>query len=118
MGALAGNINIQQREGTALLFAIQVLAALMYPLQGFLNFAVYARPRYLDWRMHGHTRLGAISKAMALEPYNPQQSQRHTLQPVSLRRIIAKDSKKSLGTCREASAGDVTIDHRQHGEEA
>lgn len=119
IGILSGDIDIQLREGTSGLFAVQMIAALMYPLQGFLNFAVYARPRYLDWRMHGYTRLGAVAKAMALEPYDPHRSQRHKLQPVSLRRIQSnEDSKKSLHTCREASAGDVTTNYNQPEDEA
>jgi hypothetical protein len=53
-------------------YAISVACYFFLPLQGFVNFLVYTRPRYLNWRKRhpGQSRCKALRNAMSFEPVN------------------------------------------------
>lgn len=61
---------IRDREGEWPLYIIQVLSWTFIPSQGILNFIVYTRPVYQQWRraMPDRSRLFALWKASKLEP--------------------------------------------------
>lgn len=52
-GALVGIIDpteLQEKKATPGLYTLQILGAMFGPLQGFLNFLVYIRPKVMRWR--------------------------------------------------------------------
>lgn len=70
-GILGGDDpTMLEKEGDPGYFALQLVVWLLFPLQGFINFLVYTRPRYLEWRMRNpHASFFVLlRKAIALEP--------------------------------------------------
>jgi hypothetical protein len=63
-----------KRQDESNLFLLTLLTHITYPLQGFWNFLIYIRPRYLRWRHHEPTlsRYWALKQCMACR--NPGKS--------------------------------------------
>jgi hypothetical protein len=87
------NRILQQRRGESY-FALIVLHAFFDPLQGFLNFLVYRRPRYLRHRKHDMTRSQAIKRTLKWSWLTERQERRlqHQVEQVS---SLAASSKPS-----------------------
>lgn len=87
------NRIMQQRRGESY-FALIVLHAFFDPLQGFLNFLVYRRPRYLRHRKQNISRSQAIKRALKWSWLTEWQERRlqHQVEQVS---SLAASSKPS-----------------------
>ena len=81
-------------------FGLLVLHSFFDPLQGFLNFGVYMRPRYLKLRnnkaKHHHSRWAALRQSLVLSCWRRQQS----------RDATTSSSKHSASSCRGDPSSD------------
>ena len=67
-----------EKEGEPFYFIIGVFVWFLFPLQGVVNFAVYTRPRYLQWRKANLSPCMALRKAISIEPVGATQHLRST----------------------------------------
>ena len=93
-----------EKEGEPAYFAIQLLVWILFPAQGLVNFFVYTRPRYIQWRqMHIHKgRWFAFRKAISLEPVSAtahlQRSTAETAASSALTRVFQKNKSEPLAS--------------------
>ena len=79
-GVIGGDDYLMiEKEGEPFYFAMSVLVWFFFPLQGVVNFAVYTRPRYLQWRQSNNaSRCFALGKAISFQPVSATQHVRAT----------------------------------------
>jgi hypothetical protein len=67
------------RENPSVIFVgVAIIIYFFYPLQGFLNFLVYTRPRYLEYRKNepDHGKFYAFRMSLTLQPVHVYQTNR------------------------------------------
>lgn len=87
-----GDSSMMEKQGEPFYFTIAVLVWLLVPLQGVVNFAVYTRPRYLQWRKEKLSRYMALRKAISVQPVSAIQHLRSTSVTKGSRRTTLRDS--------------------------
>lgn len=97
-GIVGGDDKIMvEKEGTPPYFAMQLLAWMFFPLQGFVNFLVYTRPRYLQWRkIETDSRIRALRQAVSLQPISAT---------AHVRSNISKQSKSTRSGLSKTASG-------------
>jgi hypothetical protein len=65
-----------EQESRMMLERMDFIIYFFYPLQGFLNFLVYTRPRYLEYRKNEpqQGKIYAFRMSMTLQPVNVYQA--------------------------------------------
>lgn len=78
-GVIGGDDTVMvEKESDPFYYTISVLVWLLFPLQGVVNFMVYTRPRYLQWRKANMSACMALQKAISIEPVGTLQHLRST----------------------------------------
>jgi len=126
---------LEDNEGKPGYFSLQLLSWWFFPLQGFVNFIVYTRPRYLQWRQSSPDKsiFFAFRQAISLQPVGAtaqirssrltsgsgsqraiNSSQRWSLRTLSSSKLVTapkdgpKDTKDSNPGPKETPAIDVS----------